>query len=129
MIAEPEITRHESESRADDTAPGAHVGLLESHALPLDAVPAPTTLADVLVELKRIRHALGLSHALAVGEKDLARLLGISPATLARWKAAGRLLPGIRKGGRILYVLDGPSGVRAWLAAGMPDAKNWTERA
>jgi DNA-binding transcriptional regulator YiaG len=85
----------------------------------------PTTLADILAELKRIRHALGLAQALAVGEKDLARLLGISPATLARWKASGRLVPGIRQGGRILYVMDGPRGVRAWLSAGMPDAKTW----
>ena len=102
---------------------------LETHAATelIDAgTTSSTTLADVLAELKRIRHVLGLAQALAVGEKDLARLLGISPATLARWKSSGRLLPGIRQGGRILYVLDGPSGVRAWLEAGMPDVKSWT---
>ncbi len=111
-----------SDALASDPAPSnGH----ESPTRTLDAEPATATLADVLAELKRIRHALGVAQALAVGEKDLARLLGISPATLARWKAAGRLLPGIRQGGRILYVLDGPRGVRAWLAAGMPDVKTW----
>ena len=102
--------------------------LLNGHALALGAEPGPATLADVLAELKRIRHNLALTQALAVGEKDLARLLGISTATLSRWKAAGKLLSGIRKGGRILYVLDGPKGVRAWLAAGMPDAKTFAAK-
>ena len=128
MTVEPAVKLHSPETPARDPASSPATGLLESQGRTLDIETAPTTLADVLAELKRICHALGLSQALAVGEKDLARLLGISPATLARWKAAGRLLPGIRQGGRILYVLDGPKGVRAWLAAGMPDAKTFTSQ-
>jgi DNA-binding transcriptional MerR regulator len=81
-------------------------------------------LADLLEELRAIRRHLAQRHheVLAVGMRDLARMLGVSGATLARWKAAGLLLPGLRKNGRILYPLDQ---VRRWLAAGMPDAKTW----
>jgi len=60
---------------------------------------------------------------LAVGAKDLARLLGISVATLERWHASGELGPaGIRKGGRRLWPL---AEVRAWVAARMPEREIW----
>ncbi len=88
---------------------------------PGQAIAEPASLADLLQELRAIRRTMLMTQVLAVGERDLARMLGVSIATLARWKSAGKLLPGIRKGGRILYPLDGPRGVRAWLAAGMPD--------
>lgn len=83
---------------------------------------AVVTLADVLAELRRIRQALVATQALAVGERDLARLLGISTVTLHRWKSAGKLIQGIKKGGRILYSMEE---VRRWVAASMPDRKVW----
>src|SRR5262249_28093460 len=52
----------------------------------------------------------------------LCQILGCSPATLFRRKSAGQLLPGIKWGGKLLWRLDE---VKAWVAAGMPDAETW----
>jgi predicted DNA-binding transcriptional regulator AlpA len=63
---------------------------------------------------------------LAVGAKELARMLGISVATFWRWDASGELgPPGVRKGGRRLWPL---AEVRAWVTAGMPSRANWLAR-
>ncbi|HLN29673.1 MAG TPA: helix-turn-helix domain-containing protein [Gemmataceae bacterium] len=60
---------------------------------------------------------------LAVGAKDLARMLGISVATFWRWDASGELgPPGLRKGGRRLWPL---AEIRMWVAAGMPNRAAW----
>jgi hypothetical protein len=61
---------------------------------------------------------------LTVGAKDLARMLGISQATLFRWDAAGLLGPtGHKIAGRRLWPV---AEVKAWVAAGMPDRVGWT---
>jgi predicted DNA-binding transcriptional regulator AlpA len=61
--------------------------------------------------------------ALAVGARDLARLLGISEATLWRWDASGLLGPnGHKIGGRRLWsVLE----IKEWVAAGLPQREAW----
>jgi predicted DNA-binding transcriptional regulator AlpA len=60
---------------------------------------------------------------LAIGIKDLARLLGISVATLERWNDSGELGPGgIKKGGRRLWPL---AEIKEWVAAGMPRRETW----
>jgi hypothetical protein len=84
----------------------------------------PVTLEDLLEELRAIRGYLaqGKLEVLAVGNRDLAKMLGVSCATLARWKAAELLLPGVKKCGRVLFPLNQ---VRRWVEAGMPNAKTW----
>jgi hypothetical protein len=60
---------------------------------------------------------------LVVGAKDLARILGISVATLFRWDSSGLLGPGGHKiGGRRLWSV---AEARAWVAAGMPERVIW----
>ena len=60
---------------------------------------------------------------LAVGARDLARILGISEATLWRWDAGGELGPGgVKKRGRRLWCV---AEVKEWVAAGMPSRDAW----
>lgn len=60
---------------------------------------------------------------LAIGTKELARMLSVSVATLERWDSGGRLgPPGVKIGGRRLWPL---AEVRAWVEAGLPDRETW----
>jgi hypothetical protein len=60
---------------------------------------------------------------LAIGIKDLARLLGVSAATVERRDAAGLLGPvGIKWGGRKLWKL---SEIRRWVESDMVDRQTW----
>jgi hypothetical protein len=73
-----------------------------------------------------LRPLAEVKESFAVGAEDLARLLGISVATLERWEASGELGPaGIKKGGRRLWPL---AEVREWVNAGMPRREIWTAR-
>jgi hypothetical protein len=79
------------------------------------------TLAGLHQKQKEKAH--GELEPLAIGTKDLARLLGISVATLERWNDSGELGPaGIKKGGRRLWPV---AEVRAWVDAGMPRRETW----
>src|SRR5437016_3471355 len=70
-----------------------------------------------------VKPAAPLMEPLALGAKDLARMLGISVYTLERWSGSGELGPaGIKKGGRRLWPL---AEVRSWVAAGMPRRETW----
>jgi predicted DNA-binding transcriptional regulator AlpA len=63
---------------------------------------------------------------LLIGARDLARLLGISKATLERMKAAGRLpSPVVLSAGCHRWRLDE---VRAWVAAGCPSRAEFDAR-
>jgi predicted DNA-binding transcriptional regulator AlpA len=60
---------------------------------------------------------------LAIGIKDLARLLGVSAATVERRDAAGLLGPvPIKWGYRKLWRL---SEIRAWVESGMVNRQTW----
>jgi hypothetical protein len=62
---------------------------------------------------------------LAVDAAGLGRLLGcISERLVWKLHASGRLPLPIRLGRRTLWVLDGPGGVREWLANGCPPRTN-----
>lgn len=60
---------------------------------------------------------------LAVGEREAARLLGVSARTLFNWRAAGRGPRFKREGGRILYAT---AALSRWLDADEPDADGRT---
>ena len=62
---------------------------------------------------------------LVVDARRLAKLLGSGLRTVRTWDAAGKLPVPIRIGGRVVWALDGPWGIRAWLAAGAPDRETW----
>ena len=62
---------------------------------------------------------------LAVNAKLLAPLLAVSVRTVRLWDTLGRIPRPIRIGGCVRWVLDGPTGIRAWLAAGAPDRRTW----
>jgi predicted DNA-binding transcriptional regulator AlpA len=53
---------------------------------------------------------------------DLCRVLSMSPATLHRLRAAGKLPRAHRLGGRLAWRADE---VREWVAAGMPNLETW----
>ena len=83
----------------------------------------PPEIANAVGNLCAPRPGPVALEPLAVGIKDLARLLGISVATLERWNDSGELGPaGIKKGGRRLWPL---AEVREWVAAGMPRRETW----
>jgi prophage regulatory protein len=68
-----------------------------------------------------------LSRLVADGRR-LALLLCIGLRTLRTWDAAGKLPSPVRVAGRVLWVLGGPWGIRAWLAAGAPNRDEWEAR-
>ncbi len=66
---------------------------------------------------------------LAVSAQQLARMLGMSVRTIRTMNAKGTLLRPVRLNGRsVRWVLDGPQGIRAWLAAGAPDRSEFEAR-
>jgi hypothetical protein len=62
-----------------------------------------------------------------VDARRLARLLCISVRTVRTWDAAGKLPAPLRMGGggRVVWILGGKFGIRAWLEAGAPDRETW----
>jgi predicted DNA-binding transcriptional regulator AlpA len=54
---------------------------------------------------------------LALGAREVAASLGISERSFRRGLATGRIPPGVRLGGRVLWPADL---LRAWANAGMP---------
>ena len=62
---------------------------------------------------------------LVVDARRLARLLCAGIRTVRTWDAAGKLPAPSRSGGRVVWVLGGEWGIRAWLAAGAPDRETW----
>jgi hypothetical protein len=60
-----------------------------------------------------------------VDARRLAKLLCAGLRTVRTWDAAGKLPAPIRIGGRVVWTLTGPTGIRAWLAAGAPDRQTW----
>jgi predicted DNA-binding transcriptional regulator AlpA len=55
---------------------------------------------------------------------DFARTLTVSPRTIRRLDAAGKLPRAVRLGGSKLWRADE---VRAWVAAGCPDRARWEQ--
>lgn len=62
---------------------------------------------------------------LVVDARRLARLLCCGVRSVRTWDAAGKLPAPIRIGGRVVWVLGGKWGIRAWLAAGAPSRSEW----
>ena len=58
---------------------------------------------------------------LAVDAKRLAEMLCVSVRHVERLDSAGKIPAGIYLGKAKRWILDGPNGIRAWLAAGCPD--------
>ena len=65
---------------------------------------------------------------LVADAKRLAKLLDGGKRTVATLHAAGKLPAPIRIGGRVVWVLGGKWGLRAWLAAGAPSRAEWEAR-
>jgi predicted DNA-binding transcriptional regulator AlpA len=61
--------------------------------------------------------------ALVYDSSDLCCVLRISPATLHRLKAAGKLPRAFKLGAQLRWER---SVIHQWIAAGMPDEKTWT---
>jgi len=65
-------------------------------------------------------------NCLAWPAKDAAAALGISRAQFWKLYSAGKLPAPIRLGSKTpRWVVDGPTGLRAWIAAGCPDRATW----
>ena len=63
---------------------------------------------------------------LAVDAKDLGAMLRLSVRTVRTMDAAGKLPRPLRLNGRaVRWVLDGPTGIRAWLVAGAPNRQQF----
>lgn len=58
--------------------------------------------------------------SLAIDVRQLAKLLGISPRHVERLDEDGKLPSPIRLGRAKRWPLDGPAGIREWLAQGCP---------
>jgi predicted DNA-binding transcriptional regulator AlpA len=80
----------------------------ESRRMPRD--PANDGLAPIPAR----RHRLS---PLVADARRLARLLGLGVRTIRSMDAAGKLPRPIRLGSRVVWVLGGEWGIRAWLAA------------
>ena len=68
--------------------------------------------------------AVGIQNTerLAVDAKQLAKLLSLSVRTIRTMDAAARLPRPVKLNGHaVRWVLDGPQGIRDWLAAGAPN--------
>jgi len=66
---------------------------------------------------------------LAVSAQQLAPMLGLSVRTVRTMDSAGRLPHPVKLNGHaVRWVLDGPMGIRAWLAAGAPDRSEFEAR-
>lgn len=61
--------------------------------------------------------------ALAVNVRQLSKLLGVSPRHIERLDEAGKLPAPVRLGRSKRWPLDGPAGIRVWIAAGCPSRK------
>lgn len=62
----------------------------------------------------------------AVSLRTLAAMIDISERSAERLRSSGRLgVPPITIGSRVRYPLNGPRGVRAWIAAGCPGRDEW----
>ena len=69
------------------------------------------------------------AEALAVDAKTLAAALQVSIRNIRSMDAGGRLPRPLRLNGRsVRWVLDGPHGIRAWLAAGAPKRSEFEAR-
>jgi len=66
--------------------------------------------------------------ALVVDARELARLLRLSLRTIRALDSGGKLPRGVCFGRAKRWPLDGPKGIRAWLAAGAPDRGTWDRR-
>ncbi len=63
---------------------------------------------------------------LAVDARRLGAMLGLSIRTIRTMDVAGKLPTPVKLSGRcVRWVLDGPTGVKAWLAAGAPERRIW----
>lgn len=65
---------------------------------------------------------------LALGCRDAAKAVGLSERSFRRGISAGRVPQGLKVGGRRLWPLEGPNGLKAWLAAGCPPRRDWFHR-
>jgi hypothetical protein len=65
---------------------------------------------------------------LVADARRLARLLGLGVRTIRTTDAGGKLPRPIRLGSRVVWVLGGQWGIRAWLAAGAPSRTEWEGR-
>ena len=65
---------------------------------------------------------------LVVDAKALAKLLNSGLRTVRALDAAGKLPAPIRLGGRVLWLVNGPNGIGAWLEAGAPKRDDWESR-
>jgi len=66
---------------------------------------------------------------LALGCREAAAAIGLSERSFRRGVSAGRVPQGLKIGGRRVWPLDGPNGLKAWLAAGCPPAGDWWKQA
>jgi len=65
---------------------------------------------------------------LALGCREAAKAIGLSERSFRRGISAGRVPQGLKVGGRRLWPLEGPNGLKAWLAAGCPPRRDWCHR-
>lgn len=78
-----------------------------------------------MVDQDRLNKTIQSPDRLAVTAKDAARLVGVSRATWFKYRAADLVPAPIRIGGCIRWLVDGPTGLRAWLDAGAPPRERW----
>ena len=62
---------------------------------------------------------------LALDVPALAAALRVSVRTVHRLRDQGRLPEPLKLGRSLVWPVDGPNGIRAWLAANAPDAATW----
>jgi len=72
--------------------------------------------------------AVDVCPRLALGCREAAKAIGLSERSFRRGISAGRVPQGLKVGGRRLWPLEGPNGLKAWLAAGCPPAHDWCHR-
>jgi len=74
------------------------------------------------------RPALEPCLRLALGCREAAKAIGLSERSFRRGISAGRIPQGIKIGGRRVWPLEGPNGVKSWLAAGCPPDGRWCQK-
>jgi hypothetical protein len=65
---------------------------------------------------------------LVVDARRLAKLLSCGVRTVRTLDASGKLPMPLKIGGRVVWVLGGKWGIRAWLAVGAPSRSEWEAR-
>jgi hypothetical protein len=84
---------------------------------------------QTLPKTRKSRQAVPLEGRLGLTQAEAAAAIGKSPSCLRRWTRLGIGPAAVRCGGRaLIFPIDGPNGLRAWITRNAVDPADLIER-